>query len=113
MKTYAAQPSSMRLWSFRGNSLNYGGAVLFTKSVKTKWALFLFVLAGIFIGGLIGDYLGNMPYLGWLKIGTSFGIDPPFVLDLEVLKLSVGIIINFNIASLIGIAVSLFIFKKI
>ena len=86
---------------------------MFSKGSKNKWALFLMILAGIVAGGFIGMYAGDLPYLGWLNFGTSFGIDPPFVLNLGIIALSFGFNIRFTIAGVICVIVSIFLYKKL
>ena len=88
-------------------------AHMFSKGSKNKWALFFMVLAGIIAGGFIGSYLGELPYMGWLTLGASFGIDPPFALNLGVIALSFGFNIKFTIAGVIGMAVSIILYKKL
>ena len=36
---------------------------------KNNWALFLFLLAGIVIGGFISELTAGIPALGWLSYG--------------------------------------------
>ena len=59
-------------------------------AVKDKGRLIsiLFVLAGLVIGGLIGDLASNVSWLNWLSFGQEFGLRDPIVLDLNVLTLT-------------------------
>ena len=40
---------------------------------KNNWALFLFLLAGIVIGGFISELTAGIPALGWLSYGQRLG----------------------------------------
>ena len=80
---------------------------------KNMWILLLFICAGLVIGGLLGQIAAQVDWLNWLSYGQSFGISEPFTIDLQVIKITLGFIININVASIIGLAISLFIYKKI
>ena len=49
---------------------------------KNAWALFLLLLAGVVLGGFIGELAKGVSALSWLGYGQSFGIDDPIVLNL-------------------------------
>ena len=76
--------------------------------------LLIFIVAGILIGGLIAELCRDVAALSWLSYGKSLGISTtqPFVLDLVILRFSLGFMIDINIAMLIGILTSLFLYKK-
>lgn len=80
---------------------------------KNMWILLLFICAGLVIGGLLGQIAAQVDWLNWLAYGQSFGISEPFTIDLQVIKITLGFIININVASIIGLAISLFLYKKI
>ncbi len=80
---------------------------------KNMWILLLFICAGLVIGGLLGQIASQVDWLNWLAYGQSFGIAEPFTIDLNVIKITLGFIININVASIIGLAISLFIYRKI
>ena len=48
---------------------------------KNSWALFLFILTGIVLGGFIGMLAEGVPALSWLGYGQSFGLEEPVVLN--------------------------------
>ena len=77
------------------------------------WILLLFICEGLVIGGLLGQVASQVNWLNWLSYGQSFGIAEPFTIDLQVIKITLGFMININVASIIGLAISLFIYKKI
>ena len=80
---------------------------------KSSWILLLCLLAGIVIGGAIGNYLGEIAVLAWLRFGYDFGIRDTFTLDLGIIVLRLGFMITINIASLIGLAISIFVYKRV
>ena len=55
---------------------------------RNTWIVLLFVCAGLVIGGLLGEVAAQVDWLRWLAYGQTFGIENPFVLDLNVLSLS-------------------------
>lgn len=80
---------------------------------KNIWILLVFLLAGLVIGGLLGKLASEISWLWWLSYGQSFGLDSPIVLDLSVLKITFGVSFNINVASIIGMILSVFIYKKV
>ena len=80
---------------------------------KNIWILLLFICAGLVIGGLIGEVAGQVDWLNWLSYGREFGLKEPLVLDLNVIRLTFGLIVNLNISSILGLGISLFLYKKI
>ena len=79
---------------------------------KNTWIALLFVCAGLVIGGLLGEVASQVDWLSWLAYGQTFGIENPFVLDLNVLSLTFAFALHINIASIIGLAISIFLYRK-
>lgn len=75
--------------------------------------LLIFILSGLVIGGLLGDLAKDVDFLWWLGYDESFGLDTPLKLDLNIIKLTFAISFKINIASIIGLIISIFIYKKI
>ena len=48
---------------------------------KNYWALLLMILAGVVLGGFIGQLSAGVPALRWLNYGQTFGLSNPLVLD--------------------------------
>lgn len=76
---------------------------------KSGWALLLLMLAGIVIGGFIGD----LTNIGWLNYGRTFGLTSPIVLDLGVLVITFALTIRITIASILGIIIAILIYRLI
>ena len=80
---------------------------------KNIWILLVFLLAGLVVGGLLGRLASSVSWLWWLSYEQEFGLQTPLVLDLNVLKLTFVLMFKINIASIIGMVLSIFIYKKI
>ena len=80
---------------------------------KNIWILILFILCGIVVGGLLGELASHVSFLSWLSYGEEFGLSSPIELDLSVIKITLGLMFKINIASIIGIVLSMLIYKKI
>ena len=76
------------------------------------WICVLFILAGLVIGGLIGNLTSGVDFLWWLSYGQEFGLSSPLILDLGVVKLTFAIMFKINIASIVGVIISMFIYRK-
>ena len=80
---------------------------------KSVWILLVFILSGLVIGGLIGKLASSVPWLWWLSFEQEFGLNEPLILDLSILKLTFGLMFKINIASIIGMVLSIFIYRKV
>lgn len=80
---------------------------------KNNWALFLLLLAGIVIGGFIGELTKGIAGLSWLSYGQSFGFAEPIVLNLGILVITFGLTIKITIASIVGILVAILIYRLV
>ena len=78
---------------------------------KNAWALFLLLLAGVVLVGFIGELAKGVPTLSWLGYGQSFGIDDPIVLNLGVMVITFGLSIKITMASIIGVILSIIIYR--
>lgn len=80
---------------------------------KNIWILIVFILCGIVVGGLLGDLASKVDFLWWLSYGESFGFSSPISLDLNVIQLTFGLMFKINIASIIGMVLAIFIYRKV
>lgn len=85
----------------------------FKNESKNGWTLILMLLAGIVLGGFLGEYLGSLKYLSWLKFGQEFGLSTPVILDLGVLKLQFALSIKFTIAGILSMLLAALAYKKL
>ena len=79
---------------------------------KNSLVLIIFLLCGIVIGGLLGKLTAGVSWLSWLGYGQSFGLANPVTLDLGVVSLTLGLMFDINVASIIGIVVAIFLYRK-
>lgn len=80
---------------------------------KNIWVLILFILAGLVVGGLLGELASRVDFLWWLGYGQSFGLQEPLVLDINLLKITFALVVKVNIASIIGMLLAILIYKKV
>lgn len=80
---------------------------------KNIWILLIFILSGLVVGGLLGELAKQVNWLWWLSYGQEFGLASPVTLDLSILKISFSVIFKINIASIIGMAIAIVIYRKV
>lgn len=85
----------------------------YKSGVKNGWSLFFLILSGIVLGGFIGSLVGGLDSFKWLNFGYTFGMDSPLAIDLKVIYFQFKLAFNITIASLLGIAVAIFVYRKI
>ena len=80
---------------------------------KNIWILMVFILSGLVIGGLLGQIASSIDFLWWLGYGESFGLTEPLQLDLSIINITFALSFRLNIASILGMAIAIFIYRKI
>lgn len=80
---------------------------------KNIWVFLVFLLSGLVLGGLLGELASKVEWLWWLGYGQSFGLSSPIELDLSVITITFGLMFKINVASIIGMAIAILIYKKI
>lgn len=80
---------------------------------KNFWILLIMLLAGIVLGGFMGQLANGISCLNWLNFGQSFGLDSPLVINFGILIITLGLTIKITMASIIGIAIALIIYRMI
>ncbi|WP_430883094.1 DUF4321 domain-containing protein [Fusibacter sp. JL216-2] len=80
------------------------------RKASSTLGFMLVMLVGLVIGGIIGDvFQDTLPILAY---GRSIGFDP-VTIDLSVIKLVLGFTMQINLAAILGLVISLLIFKKL
>ena len=80
---------------------------------KNFWILLIMLLAGIVLGGFMGQLAEGISWLSWLNYGQSFGLNSPLVIDFGILVITFGLSIQITMASTIGLALALIIYRLI
>ncbi len=80
---------------------------------RNFWILLVLLMSGIVLGGFFGNLAAGIPWLSWLDFGQSFGLDSPLVLNLGMLVITFGLSIKITMASIIGVAVALLVYRYI
>jgi len=80
---------------------------------KNCWVLLLLMLAGVVLGGFVGDLTRGISWLSWLNAGQSFGFDTPLVINFGILVITFGINIKITMAGIIGVAAALITYRLI
>lgn len=76
---------------------------------RINWVFIILVLIGFVIGRFIGTYFSG----SFLNYGQTFGLSSPIVLDLGFIILTFGLQIQITIASVIGVAIALIVYRFI
>jgi hypothetical protein len=75
--------------------------------------LWFFILLGAISGSLIGDFVGdNIKGLAFLKTSYPIGTSSPFVLNLKVMVITIGLNLNMNIMTIIGIILAIILYRR-
>ena len=79
------------------------------KKMKSKngWTCLLLVLAGVVLGGFIGNLFPS----SILNFGQTFGLTSPMVLDFGILTITFALTIKITIASILGIVLALIVYR--
>lgn len=106
--TYFCNIVEIFLFSVYNLPVHYKGG----NEVKTLINI-LTIFAGIVLGGYLGELAVSVPALKFLSVGQELGLSSPLVVDLDVLKFTLGFTVKFNIAGILGFIVALIVIKKV
>lgn len=81
--------------------------------MKNSLIILFFICAGIVTGSLVAHLTSSVKALTWLSYGLNFGLTSPFVLDLSVLKITLGATFNLNISVIIFTVIAVLIAYKV
>lgn len=77
------------------------------------WLNLFLILIGVVLGTMVAGLVKDVSYLSWLASGSTFGTQNPVVLDLGLFSITFGIRITITVASIIFIALSLWLGRLI
>ena len=80
---------------------------------KSKYLLIILMLAGLVIGGVLGEMAAKVDFLWWLGYSQTFGITTPLQLNLSVIQLTFAVAFEISIASIMGMLIGICIYKII
>lgn len=74
--------------------------------------LIVLLLLAVILGQVIGEACTNISFLSWLALGVQFGLNPT-VFDLQVIQLTFGVVVDFNVAQAIFLLVAIIAYGRI
>lgn len=80
---------------------------------QNGWILIVLLLAGLVIGGLIGQLASQVDFFWWLGYSQTFGLSTPLQLDLSIIQLTFAVSLKISISSIIGMLVGIGIYRFI
>ncbi len=87
------------------------------KATDSVVVLLAIVILGGLIGSVLGEVIGTLLPGGVLERllsrGVSPGLNPPFTLDLKVIVLTIGFSVKVTVASVLGMLLSVVIWKRL
>lgn len=84
------------------------------KAYKSTKEYIFIILLGAISGSFIGQFLGNtFTNLEFLGRAYSIGFQHPLIIDLKVIELTFGLNFSLNIMAIVGVILSIVIYKKI
>ena len=82
---------------------------------KNIGLLFLFIIIGALLGGVLGEILKAISPEGPLKNifsqGFHIGLTPPITFDLRIISFTIGFSLRANLLTLLGTILGIYIYK--
>ncbi|MFD1957663.1 DUF4321 domain-containing protein [Paenibacillus thailandensis] len=78
---------------------------------KNGWVLLLFIVLGLLAGALVARSLASIPGISFLTKTLPLSLSP--AVDLYVVQFNLTINLDFSLLSLIGVAMALWIYRKL
>lgn len=75
--------------------------------MKNSLIILFFICAGVVVGSLVAELTAKIDGMSWLSYGLNFGLTEPLILNLSVLKLTLGATFNLNISVILFTAVAI------
>lgn len=83
------------------------------KAVERTGVLILCLLSGLTVGYFVGELCRNIQFLNWMNYAGQFGLDTPVQVNLGVIWFSLQIKFNLSIASIFGLVLGVFVYRKL
>ena len=80
--------------------------------MKSNLRFFLVIALGAVIGSILNELMDKAGAPLWMVNKLNLGLEPPFTLNLVVLKLTLGLTLTMSLASVLGMVLALVIFHK-
>ena len=84
---------------------------------KPGWMLLAFILVGGLLGGMLGEILTvfspSEPIQTIFARSLSLGIQPPFTVDLILIKVTLGFVFKMNLLTILGIFLGIYLYKHV
>lgn len=77
------------------------------------WLNLLLILIGVVLGTMVAQLTADISYMSWLSFGLDFGTKSPVVVDLGLFSITFGIRITITVASIIFVALSIWLGRLI
>lgn len=71
--------------------------------------LWVFILVGFILGGLLGELLGGIFPI--LAKAVTIGLDPSFHLDLHLFKFTLGFLFHVNLMGIAGVIIAMIMYR--
>lgn len=75
----------------------------------SRWWMVLAITIGTFIGGLLGDFIGN--WLPLARLGIEVGNSVPFIVETNLLSMTLQMLVRFNLGSILGLFIGILVFR--
>ncbi len=84
---------------------------------KSVWTSLGFICIGGLLGGMLGEILTvfspSEPIQAIFARSLFPGIDPPFTVNLILLKVTFGFLLKINLLTILGILLGIYLYKNI
>lgn len=84
---------------------------------KSVWMLVAFVVLGGLLGGILGEILRIIAPPGTIQNifskAVSPGLNPPMVIDLVFLNITLGFWLKMNLLTFLGMVLGLYLYKQV
>lgn len=80
--------------------------------MKNNLRFLLVIVVGAVIGSVINRLLSGAGAPAWLVNELPMGLEPPFALDLVLVKLTLGFTLSMSFCSVLGMMIALLAFHK-